>query len=120
MGEAASVLRRSGACRGVDMPAARSRRLAASMEARTDPPPRPLTQTATPGAAGGNSSPSMERAGPRRAPLQDRHVTETLSRVAQESRTLVVQELHLATSELTSKAKSAGMGAGLLGAAGIL
>jgi tetrahydromethanopterin S-methyltransferase subunit C len=43
-----------------------------------------------------------------------------LSRVATESRTLVVQELHLATSELTSKAKSAGVGVGLLGAAGIL
>lgn len=48
------------------------------------------------------------------------HVTEVLQRVTEESKALIREELQLARSELTSKVKTAGKGAGLLGAAGVV
>ncbi|HEU5004016.1 MAG TPA: phage holin family protein [Actinomycetota bacterium] len=44
---------------------------------------------------------------------------EVLSEAAQASKQLFTQELQLAKTEMTTKAKQAGKGAGLLGAAGI-
>jgi uncharacterized membrane protein YqjE len=55
-------------------------------------------------------------------PAQDpshRPLTQVLQNVAEESKALIGEELQLAGSELASKAKVAGKGAGLLGAAAV-
>jgi len=70
----------------------------------------------------GGSTPEPFRAAPSNAPAEDlthQPVTQVLQRVTEESKALIGEELQLARTELTSKAKSAGKGAGLLGAAGI-
>jgi hypothetical protein len=46
-------------------------------------------------------------------------IPEVLSQAAEASKALLAQELQLAKAELSEKARSAGTGAGLLGAAGI-
>jgi hypothetical protein len=50
----------------------------------------------------------------------DRPVAELLTELSDQTRTLVRQELELAKLELTDKGKRAGLGAGLLGGAGIV
>ena len=50
----------------------------------------------------------------------DRTVAELLTELSDQTRTLVRQELELAKLELTDKGKRAGLGAGLLGGAGIV
>ena len=52
--------------------------------------------------------------------LSHQPVTQVLQRVTGESKTLIGGEMQLARAELTSKVKTAGKGAGLLGAAGVV
>ena len=52
--------------------------------------------------------------------LSHQPVTQVLQRVTGESRALIGGEMQLARAELTSKVKTAGKGAGLLGAAGVV
>jgi uncharacterized membrane protein YqjE len=52
--------------------------------------------------------------------LTHQPVTQVLQKVTQESKNLIGEELQLARTELTSKVKTAGKGAGLLGAAAVV
>ena len=52
--------------------------------------------------------------------LRDRPIGELLKQLSEETTTLVRKELDLAKAEMTEKAKEAGKGAGMFGAAGIL
>lgn len=52
--------------------------------------------------------------------LRDRPVGELLHRLADETTTLVRQELELAKAEMAEKGKRAGMGVGMWGAAGFV
>ena len=52
--------------------------------------------------------------------LRDRPVGELLRQLAQETTTLVRQELELAKAEVSQKGKKAGLGIGILGAAGVV
>ena len=54
-----------------------------------------------------------------REDLRERPVGELMKQLAQETSTLVRQELDLAKAEMTEKGKRAGLGIGLVGAAGI-
>jgi Putative Actinobacterial Holin-X, holin superfamily III len=51
--------------------------------------------------------------------LKQRPIGELLKQLSQETATLVRQELELAKAEVTEKGKTAGIGAGFIGAAGI-
>ena len=51
--------------------------------------------------------------------LRERPVGDLLKQLSEQTATLVRQELELAKAEMTQKGKQAGMGAGLVGAAGI-
>ena len=51
--------------------------------------------------------------------LRERPVGELLKQLSQETSTLVRQELDLAKAEMAQKGKRAGMGAGMLGGAGV-
>jgi uncharacterized membrane protein YqjE len=51
--------------------------------------------------------------------LRDRPIGELLRQLSQETTTLVRQELDLAKAEMAQKGKRAGLGAGMLGAAGV-
>ena len=53
-------------------------------------------------------------------PLHDRPIGELLSQLAEETTTLVRQELKLFQAEMTDKGKRAGLGLGMVGAGGIL
>jgi uncharacterized membrane protein YqjE len=72
-----------------------------------------------------NGAPPATAATPTTAwnpPTQDlahQPVTQVLQKVTEESKTLIGEELQLARTELTSKVRTAGKGAGLLGAAAI-
>ena len=57
--------------------------------------------------------------GPETADLRDRPVAELLKQLANETTTLVRQELDLAKAEMREKAGKAGAGAGMWGAAGV-
>ena len=50
--------------------------------------------------------------------LRDRPVSELMKQLAQETTTLMRQELELAKAEVTQKGKKAGLGIGILGVAG--
>jgi hypothetical protein len=52
--------------------------------------------------------------------LRDRPIGELMKQLAQETSTLVRQEIDLAKAELGEKGRKAGIGAGVLGAAGIV
>jgi uncharacterized membrane protein YqjE len=52
--------------------------------------------------------------------LRDRPIGELLKQLSEETTTLVRKELDLAKAEMTEKAKDAGKGAGMFGAAGVL
>jgi hypothetical protein len=52
--------------------------------------------------------------------LRERPVGELLHQLADETTTLVRQELELAKAEMTEKGKKAGMGVGMWGAAGVV
>ncbi len=52
--------------------------------------------------------------------LSDRPVAELLKQLAEQTTTLVRQELELAKVELTEKGKKAGLGAGMFAGAGVL
>ncbi len=52
--------------------------------------------------------------------LRDRPVGELLRQLADETTTLVRQELELAKAEMTEKGKKAGLGVGMWGAAGVV
>ena len=52
--------------------------------------------------------------------LRERPVGELLRQLAQETTTLVRQELELAKAEVSQKGKKAGLGIGILGAAGVV
>ena len=54
------------------------------------------------------------------ADLHDSSIGELLKRLSQETSTLVRQEIELAKAEATQKGKEAGVGAGLLGGAGVV
>ena len=54
-----------------------------------------------------------------RSELSDRPVAELLKQLSQETTTLVRQELELAKAEMAQKGKRAGVGAGMLGGAGV-
>ena len=51
--------------------------------------------------------------------LRDRPIGELMKQLAEETSTLVRQELALARAEMTQKGRRAGLGAGMLGAAGV-
>jgi hypothetical protein len=51
--------------------------------------------------------------------LRDQPIGELLKQLSQETTTLVRQELDLAKAEMTQKGKRAGVGAGMLGGAGL-
>lgn len=51
--------------------------------------------------------------------LRERPVGELLKQLAEETGTLVRQELDLAKAEMAAKSKQAGLGAGMLGGAGL-
>ncbi len=53
-------------------------------------------------------------------PLHDRPIGELLSQLADQTTTLVRQELKLFQVEMTDKGKRAGVGVGMLGAGGLL
>jgi hypothetical protein len=55
----------------------------------------------------------------RRDDLREQPIGELLKQLSQETTTLVRQELELAKAEMTEKGKQAGVGAGLLGGAGV-
>jgi MFS family permease len=52
--------------------------------------------------------------------VTDASMAELVQRLSQQTATLVRQEMHLAQAELRQKGKRAGMGAGLLGASGVI
>jgi MFS family permease len=52
--------------------------------------------------------------------LRERPIGELLKQLSEETTTLVRKELDLAKAEMTEKAKDAGKGAGMFGAAGII
>jgi uncharacterized membrane protein YqjE len=52
--------------------------------------------------------------------LRQQPIGELLKRLSNETTTLVKQELELAKAEMTQKGKRAGVGAGLVGASGVL
>ena len=52
--------------------------------------------------------------------LRERPVGELMKELAQETSTLVRQELDLAKAEMTQKGKRAGVGVGIVGAAGVV
>jgi MFS family permease len=52
--------------------------------------------------------------------VTDASMADLVQRLSQQTATLVRQEMHLAQAELKQKGKRAGMGAGLLGAAGVI
>ena len=52
--------------------------------------------------------------------VTDASMAELVQRLSQQTATLVRQEMHLAQAELKQKGKRAGIGAGLLGAAGVI
>jgi hypothetical protein len=52
--------------------------------------------------------------------LRDQSLPELLKRLSQETATLVRQELDLAKAEVSEKGKKAGIGAGIVGAAGVV
>ena len=96
------------------MSSRRSQQLAATLEARsgainpTFPPPvTPTTPTPTVMAR-----PSSD---PRNQPVGD-----LLQQFGSETKTLITEELQLAKTEMTSKVKTAGQGAGLLGGAAVV
>jgi hypothetical protein len=51
--------------------------------------------------------------------LRDRPMGELVKQLAQETSTLVRQEIELAKAEVTEKGRQAGMGAGMFGGAGV-
>src|SRR3712207_708366 len=51
--------------------------------------------------------------------LRDRPIGELMKQLAEETSTLVRQELELAKAEMTQKGKKAGVGIGLMGMAGV-
>jgi hypothetical protein len=61
---------------------------------------------------GATASPRFERS-------EDRPIGELVRDLSQQTSTLVRQELELARAELTQKGKTAGIGAGMFGAAGL-
>jgi uncharacterized membrane protein YqjE len=58
--------------------------------------------------------------GPQTADLRERPVAELLKQLADETTTLVRQELDLAKAEMREKAGKAGAGAGMWGAGGVI
>jgi uncharacterized membrane protein YqjE len=52
--------------------------------------------------------------------LRDESIAELVKRLAEQTNTLVKQEIELAKAELTQKGKIAGAGAGMLGAAALV
>ena len=52
--------------------------------------------------------------------LRDRPVSELMKQLAQETTTLMRQELELAKAEVSQKGKKAGLGIGILGIAGVV
>ncbi|MFN2490930.1 MAG: phage holin family protein [Actinomycetota bacterium] len=52
--------------------------------------------------------------------LKDQSLADLLRQLSQETATLVRQELELAKAEVTDKGKKAGIGAGFVGAAGVI
>lgn len=57
---------------------------------------------------------------PRSDDLRDRPVGELIKQLAEETSTLVRQELDLARAEMTTKGKQAGFGLGMFGGAGVV
>jgi hypothetical protein len=54
------------------------------------------------------------------AAMSDRSIADLMKQLSDQTATLVRQELDLAKAELTAKGKSAGLGAGMFGGAGVL
>jgi predicted lipid-binding transport protein (Tim44 family) len=61
-----------------------------------------------------------ETASPDAPELRERPVGELLKQLAEETSTLVRQEMDLAKAEMAAKGKQAGLGAGMLGGAGLV
>ena len=94
----------------------RSQRLAATLETR----PAGGGPLAGNGATPAGTAAATSAWNPPAQDLTHRPVTQVLQKVTKESKALIGEEIQLARTELTSKAKTAGKGAGLLGAAGVV
>jgi Flp pilus assembly protein TadB len=95
----------------------RSQRLAADLETRSGGGEAFAPNGASPTTAGTTAPTSAWN--PPAQDLTHQPVTQVLQKVTEESKTLISEELQLARTELTSKVKTAGKGAGLLGAAAV-
>jgi hypothetical protein len=67
-----------------------------------------------------DGNPTGASAPPRFDRGEDRPIGDLVKDLSQQTSTLVRQELELARAELTEKGKTAGIGAGMFGAAGLL
>ena len=94
----------------------RSQRLAATLETR----PARGGPFANNGETPAGTAVATSAWNPPAQDLTHQPVAQVLQKVTKESKTLIGEEMQLARAELTSKAKTAGKGAGLLGAAGVL
>ena len=102
------------------MSSRRSPRFASSLETRSGGGEPFATNGAPAPSVGPTATATTSAWNPPAGDLRHQPVTEVLQKVTAESRTLMGEELQLARTELTSKAKTAGRGAGLLGAAGVV
>ena len=98
------------------MSSQRSQRLAANLETRSSGSGPFASNGATPASTAAATS----AWNPPAQNLTHQPVTQVLQKVTEESKALITEEMQLARTELTSKVKTAGKGAGLLGAAGVL
>ena len=100
----------------------RSQRLAADLETRSGRGEAFAANGASPTTAGTTAPTTAPTTAwnPTAQDLTHQPVTQVLQKVTEESRTLISEELQLARTELTSKVKTAGKGAGLLGAAAVV
>ena len=97
--------------------------MAATLETRPGGYPPLATNGAPlagPGPAAVETAATTRAWNPPGEDLTHQPVTQVLQRVTEESKALIGEELQLARTELTSKVKTAGKGAGLLGAAAVV
>src|SRR4051812_7315527 len=104
-------------CSVSSQPASRRHRAAAA--SRRTAPPRHARRCRARGVRQSEEAVTMAASsGPRAADLRERPVAELLKQLANETTTLVRQELDLAKAEMREKAGRAGAGAGMWGGAG--
>src|SRR3954451_4633123 len=106
-------------CSASSQPASRRHRAAAA--SKRTAPPRHTRPCRARGVRQSEEAVTLAASsGPRAADLRERPVAELLKQLANETTTLVRQELDLAKAEMREKAGRAGAGAGMWGAAGVI